>query len=59
MICNPSECKEIIFRKKGFIQDIAQVNNISQYRGLPIFGVMFSRRIVDIANTYVLSCLNG
>jgi len=23
MICNPSKCKEIIFRKKGFIQDIA------------------------------------
>ena len=28
MICNPSKCKEIIFRKKGFIQDIVQVNNI-------------------------------
>ena len=28
MICNPSKCKEIIFRKKGFILDIAQVNNI-------------------------------
>ena len=22
MICNPSQCKEIIFCKKGFIQDI-------------------------------------
>ena len=30
MICNPSKCKEIIFRKKGFIQDIAQVNNIAR-----------------------------
>ena len=28
MICNPSKCKEIIFGKKGFIRDIAQVNNI-------------------------------
>ena len=28
MICNPSKCKEIIFRKKGFIRDNAQVNNI-------------------------------
>ena len=30
MICNPSKCKEIIFRKKGFIQYIAQVNNIAR-----------------------------
>ena len=28
MIFNPSKCKEIIFPKKGFIQDIVQVNNI-------------------------------
>ena len=41
MICNPSKCKEIIFRKKGFIQDIAQVNNIPQYTLLPILGVAF------------------
>ena len=41
MICNPSKCKEIIFRKKGFIQDIAQVNNISQCAELPILGVTF------------------
>ena len=31
MICNPSKCKELIFRKKGFIQDIAQVNNVPKY----------------------------
>ena len=31
MICNPSKCKEHIFRKKGFIQDIAQVNNVPNY----------------------------
>ena len=30
-ICNPSKCKELIFRKKGFIQDIAQVNNVPTY----------------------------
>ena len=44
MICNLSKCKEIIFRKKGFIQDIAQVNNIRQ-----------CRRIVNRANMYMLS----
>ena len=41
MICNPSKCQEIIFRKKGFIQDIAQVNNIPQCTELPIVGVTF------------------
>ena len=39
MICNPSKRKEIIFRNKDFIQDIAQVNNISQCTKLPILGV--------------------
>ena len=32
---------KIIFRKKGFIQDIAQVNNIPQCTELPILGVTF------------------
>ena len=41
MICDPSKCKEIIFHRKGFIQDIAQVNNILQCTELPILGVMF------------------
>ena len=41
MICNLSKCKEIIFRKKGFIQDIAQVNNIPQCTELLILGVTF------------------
>ena len=41
MICNPLKCKEIIFRKKGFIQDIAQVNNIPQCTELSILGVTF------------------
>ena len=41
MIPNPSICKEIIFRKKGFIQDIAQVNNIPQCTELRILGVTF------------------
>ena len=40
MICNPSKCKEIIFRKKGFIQDIVQVNNIPQCTK-PILGITF------------------
>ena len=41
MICNPSKCKEIVFRKKGFFQDIFQVNNIPQCTELPILGVTF------------------
>ena len=41
MICNPSKSKEIISRKEGFIQDIAQVNNIPQCTKLPILGVTF------------------
>ena len=41
MICNPSKCKELIFRKKGFIQDIVQVYNIPQCTELPILGVKF------------------
>ena len=32
---------EIIFHKRGFIQDIAQVNNILQCTELPILDVMF------------------
>ena len=40
MICHPSKCKEIIFRKKGFIQDIAQVNNVPQRTELPIFSIL-------------------
>ena len=43
MICNPSKCKEIIFRKKGFNQDIAQINNIPQCTELPILGVTFQK----------------
>ena len=35
MICNPSKCKEIIFRKKEYI------NNIPQCTELPILGVTF------------------
>ena len=41
MICDPSKRKEIIFHKKGFIQDTVQVNNILQCTELPILGVMF------------------
>ena len=42
MICNPSKREEIVFRKKGFTQDIAQVNNIPQCTELPILGVNVS-----------------
>ena len=43
MICNPSKCKELIFRKKGFIQNIPQVNNILKCTELPILGVTFQQ----------------
>ena len=45
MICNPSKREEIVFRKKGFIQDIAQVNNIPQCTELPILGVNVSEEL--------------
>ena len=41
MMCNPSKCKELIFRKKGISQDLALVNNIPQCTELPILGFMF------------------
>ena len=40
---NPTKCKEIIFRKKGFSQDIAPVSNIPQCAELPILGVTFQQ----------------
>ena len=43
MTCNPTKCKEIIFRKKGFSQDIAPVSNILQCVELSILGVTFQQ----------------
>ena len=43
MTCNPTKCKEIIFRRKGFSQDIAPVSNIPQCAGLSILGVTFQQ----------------
>ena len=40
VICNPSKCKELIPRKKGFSQNIAPINNIPQCSELSILGVM-------------------
>ena len=40
---NPTKCKEIIFRKKGFSQDIAPVSNVPQCAELPILGVTFQQ----------------
>ena len=40
---NPTKCREIIFRKKGFSQDIASVSNIPQCAELPILGVTFQQ----------------
>ena len=42
-MCNPSKCKKLIFRKKGFIQDISLVSNILQCTELPILGVTFQQ----------------
>ena len=36
MMCNPSKCKELIFRKRAFSQDIALVDNIPQGTEQPI-----------------------
>ena len=57
MICNPSKCKELIFRKKGFCQDIALVNNIPQSTELPILGASFQDINTghNTADMYVLS----
>ena len=43
MTCNPTKCKEIIFRKKGFSQDIEPVSNIPQCAELSILGVTFQQ----------------
>ena len=47
MTCNPTKCKEIIFRKKGFSQDIAPVSKIPQCAELSILGVILSNKIVN------------
>ncbi|XP_022798780.1 uncharacterized protein LOC111336877 [Stylophora pistillata] len=39
MTCNPTKCKEIIFRKKGFNQDIVPVRDIPQCAELSILGI--------------------
>ena len=43
MTCIPTKCKEIIFRKKGFSQDIVPVSNIPQCAELSILGVTFQQ----------------
>ena len=41
MSCNPSKCKEIVFRKKGCTQVFPLLSGISQTRALCILGVTF------------------
>ena len=43
MICNSSKCKELIFRKKSFREDIALVSNIPQCTELSVLGVTFQK----------------
>ena len=43
MTCNPTKCKETIFHKKGFSQDIASVSNTLQCIELSILGVTFQQ----------------
>lgn len=43
MTCNPTKCKENIFRKKGFNQDIAPVRDIPQCAELSILGITFQK----------------
>ena len=43
MTCNLTKCKEIIFSKKGFSQDIAPASNILQCAELSILGATFQQ----------------
>ena len=41
MLCNQSKCKELIFRKRGYNENMTPVHNIPQCTELPILGVTF------------------
>lgn len=41
MSCNPSKCKELVFRKRGATKKYARVNEIKQYDSLKTMGVTF------------------
>ncbi|XP_068701294.1 uncharacterized protein [Montipora foliosa] len=43
MTCNPTKCKEIIFRKKRFSEGNAPVSNVPQCTELSILGVTFQQ----------------
>ena len=41
MLCNPSKCKELIFKKKGPSPKFSEFQNVKQYECLKILGVTF------------------
>ena len=41
MGCNPVKCKELVFRKSSYNDNITQIHNIQQCNELPLLGVTF------------------
>ena len=41
MVCNPVQCKELVFRKSNYNDNIAQIHNIEQCNELLLLGVTF------------------
>ena len=41
MSCNPGKCKELTMRKKGFVEKLCIIHNISQCSELKLLGVIF------------------
>ncbi|XP_068735680.1 uncharacterized protein [Montipora capricornis] len=41
MVCNPVKCKELVFRKSNYNDNIAQIHNIQQCNELLLLGVTF------------------
>ena len=41
MSCNPGKCKELTMHKKGFVEELCKIHNISRCSRLKLSGVMF------------------
>ena len=48
MTCNPSNCKELAFMKKGNAQIFDRVAGIPQFKDLVLLGVTFQSDTVDL-----------
>ena len=44
MVCNPVKCKELVFRKSNYNDNIAQIHNIQQCNELLLLGVTFQSK---------------